>query len=363
MLRFVTKRSDPIGQTQFNLEKQKGQIHRVKWHGLCVTAFNPIVLMRKNTTAAAGRVLHGGTQGNRRDCERSACSGFMSANADTCLCRGDVVRQGGMDVTRAESPLRASQTPLTTLKWPTLPITHCSSHCGRETITQMVAYEHSSLCNNALGQLKSRLKCNLLLSAEWGFMRLCVDIQKKQFETETLGLKAHLQGHRGNNAITNGSAECHRNALATWFTSKSLITSSYRRHRHVWWPAARWWHRHPGSAQGHPASADGRTNATQRWLYMLPHRRVKSRRSFETRWPTGSAPPLWHTAKVLLGSRFVASMTDFSSRCVKAVVSVPLVTSRTRETLCGCAGTSSPALSGSHCGARNTWKHRQRELI
>lgn len=30
MLRFVTKRSDPIGQTQFNLEKQTGQIHRVK---------------------------------------------------------------------------------------------------------------------------------------------------------------------------------------------------------------------------------------------------------------------------------------------------------------------------------------------
>lgn len=74
--------------------------------------------MRKNTAAAAaaGRVLHGGTQGNRRDCERSACSGFMSANADTCLCRGDVVRQGGMDGTRAESPLRASQTPLTTPK-------------------------------------------------------------------------------------------------------------------------------------------------------------------------------------------------------------------------------------------------------
>lgn len=128
-----------------------------------------LVLMRKNTTAAAGRVLHGGTQGNRRDCERSACSGFMSANA--CLCRGDVVRQGGMDVTRAESPLRASQTPLTTPKWPTLPITHCSSHCGRETITQMVAYEHSSLCNNALGQFKSRLKCNLMPSEDsWDFV-------------------------------------------------------------------------------------------------------------------------------------------------------------------------------------------------
>lgn len=42
MLRFVTKRSDPIGQTQFNLEKQTGQIHRVKWHGWCVTAFKPI---------------------------------------------------------------------------------------------------------------------------------------------------------------------------------------------------------------------------------------------------------------------------------------------------------------------------------
>lgn len=46
-------------------------------------------------------------------------------------------------------------------------------------------------------------------------MRLCVDIRKKQLETETLGLKAHLQGHRGNNAITNGSVECHRKALAT----------------------------------------------------------------------------------------------------------------------------------------------------
>lgn len=30
MLRFVMKRSDPIGQTQFNLEKQTGQIDRVK---------------------------------------------------------------------------------------------------------------------------------------------------------------------------------------------------------------------------------------------------------------------------------------------------------------------------------------------
>lgn len=30
MLRFVTKHSDPIGQPQFNLEKQMGQIHRVK---------------------------------------------------------------------------------------------------------------------------------------------------------------------------------------------------------------------------------------------------------------------------------------------------------------------------------------------
>lgn len=30
MLRFVTKHSDPIGQTQFNLEKQTGQIDCVK---------------------------------------------------------------------------------------------------------------------------------------------------------------------------------------------------------------------------------------------------------------------------------------------------------------------------------------------